>query len=399
MQAMVTLHIIGISDSVPGFSPEIGKLIRETTQFAGGRRHLDLLAPLLPEDALLQPIEAPIQGLVRKITELKGKWVILASGDPLFFGIGNTLIRAFPEAEIRIYPAHHSLQLLAHRFKLPYGNFDTISLTGRSMDAFHEALVRGVPRMGILTDRKHTPAYLAEHMLEYGFRNYRMFYGERLGGEKEKTMELSLEEARALKPAHPNCFFMEKTDEHNPKRGIPEEAFSHLKGRPNMITKLPVRLCTLSLMQLENRKVFWDIGTCTGSVSIEARLQYPHLQITAFERREEARELLLQNARRFQAPGIRFLPGDFLETPKEDLEKPDAVFLGGYGGKMEAILKESDRHLIPGGILAFNSVSDKSQKAFLSCSEKLGYRLEKRLELKVDQHNLITVLLASKRQL
>jgi len=393
---MLELHIIGISDSSSAISHEIRRLMAGTTHFAGGKRHLELVATLLPPGAQLHPIEAPVERLIQKIASKKGKWIILASGDPLFYGIGNTLVKAFPEAQTRIYPHFNSLQLLAHRFRLEYGKFPTISLTGRSMDAFHTALIRGVQGMGILTDRKHTPAMLAGHMKEYGYSNYRMYYGECLGGEREKTMELTLDEALELEPGHPNCFFLEKTNERNPRRGIPEDEFAHLEGRPKMITKLPVRLSTLSLMRLENRKVFWDIGACTGSVSIEASLQYPHLGVTGFERREESRELLWHNARKFQAPGITFLSGDFLQIRKAYLERPDAVFLGGYGGEMDAILNEVHHYLHKGGALSFNSVSKDSLNDFVSWCEKKHYVLEIKQELRVDKHNLITILLATK---
>jgi len=393
---MLELHIIGIPDSTPTFSPEIRNLMAGASQFAGGKRHLELVVAELPPEAQIHPIEAPVDGLIQKIRNLKGKWIILASGDPLFYGIGNTLVKAFPEAQTRIYPYFNSLQLLGHRFRLEYGKFLTISLTGRSMDAFHTALIRGVHGMGILTDRKHTPAMLAGHMKEYGYDNYRMYYGECLGGEREKIMELTLDEALELVPRYPNCFFLEKTDERISRRGIPEDEFVHLEGRPKMITKLPIRLSTLSLMQLENRKVFWDIGACTGSVSIEARLQYPHLKVSTFERREESRNLLLHNARKFQAPGIIFHNGDFLQISKENLERPDAVFLGGYGGEMEAILDEVDRYLHSDGVLAFNSVSEDSLDSFVYWCEKKHYAADRKLKLKVDQHNLITILTAIK---
>lgn len=67
---------------------------------------------------------------------------------------------------------------------------------------------------------------------------------------------------------------------------------------------MPVRLLTLSMLDLHNRHSFWDIGFCTGSVSVEAKLQFPHLHITAFEVREEGRELLEKNSRKFGTPGI-----------------------------------------------------------------------------------------------
>lgn len=96
-----------------------------------------------------------------------------------------------------------------------------------------------------------------------------------------------------------------------------------------MITKMPVRLLSLSLLDLRNRSVMWDVGFCTGSVSIEAKLQFPHLDIVAFEKREAGRQLMETNSRRFGCPGITTVIGDFLDMPLEKFPIPDAVFIGG----------------------------------------------------------------------
>ena len=92
---------------------------------------------------------------------------------------------------------------------------------------------------------------------------------------------------------------LERTGLRSRPFGIPENRFCLLDGRAKMITKMPVRLLTLSMLDLHNRHSFWDIGFCTGSVSVEAKLQFPHLHITAFEVREEGRELLEKNSRKF----------------------------------------------------------------------------------------------------
>ena len=101
-----------------------------------------------------------------------------------------------------------------------------------------------------------------------------------------------------------------------------------------MITKMPIRLLSLSMLDLRNRERFWDIGFCTGSVSIEAKLLFPHLHITSFEIREEGRKLMTENCRRFGTPGIEAIIGDFLSVDLSALEAPDAIFIGGHGGEI-----------------------------------------------------------------
>ena len=110
-----------------------------------------------------------------------------------------------------------------------------------------------------------------------------------------------------------------------------------------MITKMPVRLVSLSLLELERRRSFWDVGFCTGSVSIEAKLRYPHLLVTSFEVRPEGKELMEVNSRRFHAPGIDYHIGDFLSQDLESLPRPEAAFIGGYGGSSLSLLSASLR--------------------------------------------------------
>ena len=124
-----------------------------------------------------------------------------------------------------------------------------------------------------------------------------------------------------------------------------------------MITKMPIRLLSLSMLDLINRERFWDIGFCTGSVSIEAKLLFPHLHITSFEIREEGRKLMTENCHRFGTPGIEAIIGDFLSVDLSALEAPDAIFIGGHGVK-----KEKTRHvrLAPKGIIRGRAYSAKA---------------------------------------
>ena len=161
-----------------------------------------------------------------------------------------------------------------------------------------------------------------------------------------------------------------------------------------MITKMPIRLLTLSQLDLPRRTSFWDVGFCTGSVSIEARLQFPHLKITAFEIREAGRALMEQNARKFGAPGINALIGDFLEADLSELPAPDAVFIGGHGGRLVEMLRRIDRVLLPGGLIVFNAVSAQSQQLFREGIAATGRRITGEMNVAINQFNPITILKA-----
>lgn len=387
--------VIGMTDDREAwFPPEVRAAIAAGHVFSGGRRHHEIVAPLLPEDARWIAITVPLEAVFSQYAGLP-EVVVFASGDPLFFGFANTLRRELPDAELTVFPAFNSLQLLAHRMLLPYAEMRTVSLTGRPWDAFDEALIRGERLIGALTDRQKTPALIARRMLDYGYDNYRMIVGEALGNrEAERVRTLSLAEAATAEYAFPNCLILEQTAARPHPFGLPERDFDLLDGRVNMITKMPIRLLTLSQLDLPRRHSFWDIGFCTGSVSIEARLRFPQLKVTAFEIREAGRALMEANARRFGAPGIDTHIGDFLAADLSELPAPDAVFIGGHGGRLAEMLHRLDTVLLPGGRIVFNAVSEESQTMFRTAIATLGRHIVGEMHVTIDTFNPITILTA-----
>lgn len=388
-------HIIGISDSTEiYFSPPVQEVISRGKVFSGGVRHHQLVERFLPEGAEWIDITVPLDKVFAQYAAHR-EIVVFASGDPLFFGFANTVQRLLPESSIHVYPTFNSLQMLAHRLLLPYQEMRMVSLTGRPWKAFDAALIRGERMLGVLTDRVKTPAAIAARMQEYGYDNYRMYVGEALGNAvEERVRELTVEEARHTTFQSPNCLILVRTALRPRPLGLKESEFALLNGRVNMITKRPIRLQTLSMLDLQPRTVFWDIGSCTGSVSIEAKSLYPELEVIAFERRPEGAELLRANSVKWGTPGIRFVGGDFMEQFLADLPRPDAVFIGGHGGRLQELLKRVDEVLLPGGVMVFNSVSEDSLQQFYEGVAQTGRRVTERIRLVVDAHNPIEILKA-----
>jgi len=321
--------------------------------------------------------------------------IVFASGDPLFFGFAGTLQKRLPEVDIKVYPVFNSLQALAHRILLPYQDMLTISLTGRPWDELDAALIQGEKLIGVLTDRQKTPSRIAERMLEYGYDNYQMIVGECLGNHQHEQVRIySLSEVVEYNYTFPNCLILQRTSARPRPFGIPESEFSLLDGREKMITKMPIRLLALSLLDLHQKRSFWDIGFCTGSVSIEAKLQFPHLQVTSFECRKAALDLMQQNSRKFGTPGITAVINDFMEVDLSLYPAPDAVFIGGHGGKLKEILERIDRILLPGGCIVFNSVSEQSLNLFKEGIERIDRRIEKQICITIESCNPITIIKA-----
>ena len=443
--------VIGISDHPePFFQPEVLETIRNGRVFSGGRRLHDIVAPLLPKDAEWIDITVPLDAVFERYSSLftlrssgeadsslftlhsSGEAdsslftlhsslpiIVFASGDPLFFGFANTIRRKMPDAEVVVYPTFNSLQMLAHRLVMPYHDMRIVSLTGRPWPEFDRALIERAPKIGILTDREHTPATIAQRMLDYGYTYYNMHVGEHLGNPaEEKVTTLTLDEAARRDFSMPNCVIAEAnaslftlhssgeadssffTLHSSLKYGLPDSAFTLLDGREKMITKMPIRLLTLQALDLPRRHVFWDIGFCTGSVSIEARLLFPHLEIHSFEIRPECEAIIRDNARRFGAPGIHVHIGDFLQSTvpvASPTGVPDAVFIGGHGGRLKEIMAKVLTVLAPDGVIVMNSVvapkvtTDSHQLWDEACKE-LGLKQEPPLHIQLNDHHPITIL-------
>ena len=396
--------------------------------FSGGKRHHELVKGLIPEDARWIDITVPLSDVFAQYAQTEQPIVVFASGDPLFFGFANTIRREIPDAEITVFPYFNSLQMLAHRLVMPYHDMTIVSLTGRPWHEFDRALIERKPKIGVLTDGEHTPAAIASRMLEYGYGYYEMSVGEHLGSEtEERVTTLSLEEASKQDFKRPNCLIL--TPPQSPPGGtsqqgsiqkpptgerfggdfplgIPDADFALLDGRAKMITKAPIRLLTLAALELQNRHSFWDIGFCTGSVSIEAKLQFPHLHVTAFEVREEGRRLMDINSHRFKTPGIASKIGDFIEVSTEDCLPPDAIFIGGHGGRLKEIVTKAEQALLPGGVMVYNcvapeSVADErirqdSRQVFEQTARQLGLHLEEPMRVAINDFHPIIILKARK---
>ena len=398
--------VIGITDHPhPFFPPEVLEVIRQGKVFSGGKRHHEIVASLLPEGAKWIDITIPLDAVFDQYAHfpllLEGQGealIVFASGDPLFFGFANTIRKRMPNAEVVVYPTFNSLQMLAHRLLMPYHDMRIVSLTGRPWHEFDRALIERAEKLGLLTDREHTPTAIAQRMLAYGYNNYQMSVGEHLGNpDKEKVTTLTLEEASRKDFSMPNSVILTSQKLRVSSYGIPDTEFNLLDGREKMITKMPIRLLTLQALDLPRRHVFWDIGFCTGSISIEARLQFPHLQIEAFEIRPECEVIIQENARRFGAPGINIHMGDFLEQDLTALSRPDAVFIGGHGGQLKAIIEKALEVLSDDGIIVFNSVTspkvtvDSHQLWNEACAE-LGLHQEPPLRIQLNDYNPIEIL-------
>ena len=389
-------YVIGISDAPrPYFPPEVIKIICQGHVFSGGKRHYRIVASYLPQGAEWIDITTPLDAVFEQYHD---EVIVFASGDPLFFGFANTIKRKMPDAEIVLFPSFNSLQLLSHRLVMPYNDMRIVSLTGRPWPEFDRALIERAGKIGVLTDHVHTPAAIASRMLEFGYNGYQMHVGEHLGNPGEERISTwTLDEAAKQEFDYPNCLILVGNDPRPRCYGIPDNEFALLDGREKMITKAPLRLLSMQALELPQKSVLWDVGFCTGSVSIEARLQFPHLHVEAFEVRPECEALMQENSRRFGAPGINVHIGDFLEAEIENQPRPDAVFIGGHGGKLKEIMAKVLTVLTDDGCIVMNSVTSPvvhtdSHQLFNEACAELGLKQEPSTRIILNENNPIEIL-------
>lgn len=390
-----TFKVVGISDSRnQWFPPDILKLVRDGKIFCGGKRHFEIIKDFLPQNHRWIDITVPLSDVWKNLEPFDDV-TVFASGDPLFYGFAATLQREFPTAKLAVYPSFNSIQLLAHKLLLPYADITNVSLTGRPWDALDTALIMDRTLIGILTDKKKGPAEIANHLLDYGYDNYVAFVGENLGNEeKENVKSYSLKEVSSSSFYSPNCMILKMISPRKRYFGIPDNEFYHLPGREKMITKMPIRLLTLSMLGLPAKQSFWDIGFCTGSISIEAKLRFPNLNVTAFEVRPESEHLLKENCKKFGVPGIIGVITDFLDADLSSYPAPEAVFIGGHGGKLIEIIQKVYTVLKPNGSIVFNSVSQDSCRLFEEGIKSVGMSILDAHSITVDNYNTIKILKA-----
>ncbi len=388
----MTFHVIGIGNKETKFSVTMQELFVKTKFFSGGKRHYDLVKRWLPDNHQWIYIASPMQEVFEQYNAIDSNIIVFASGNPLFYGFANTLQRQYPNATLKVTPYFSSIQLLANKTITNSSELKTVTVHGRSWNALDEAIIKQEPLIGVLTDRLKNPATIAKRLLTYGYDNYKIYIGEDLEGEKECIYRLSLAEAKHQEYHKLNCVLLVKTYTKQRHFGIPDTSFRGLKGRPNMITKMPIRLTSLHYLEIENIKTFWDIGFCTGAISIEAKLKNPELEIIAFEKREECCEILEENQQKFGTPGITHVMGNIYEKDLTKYQRPDAIFIGGHGGRLEELLERLDAIITTNTILVINAVQEQSKETFLRKSETLGYTIASNTAMQIDMHNTINII-------
>lgn len=272
--------------------------------------------------------------------------VILASGDPLFFGIGKRALEVFGPENVTFLPNITALQKTFARLKLPWNQVRAVSVHGRKPTDFFVEL--GDPGwIAIYTDPEHTPDRLARLLIEYGMTNRKVAVVEEIGSEQERCVETDLAGAGGMQFAPLNVMVLYPQEEKQPaaRLGLEDELFEKERS---LITKRESRPLILAELQIKAEGVMWDVGAGTGSVGIEAVRIAPGLRVYAIERERTRLEMIQENVKRLGGFGVKTVLGE-APVALQNLPDPDRVFVGGSGGKLADILEIVEKRLRPEG--------------------------------------------------
>ncbi|MEJ6784434.1 precorrin-6y C5,15-methyltransferase (decarboxylating) subunit CbiE [Aminobacter sp. Piv2-1] len=367
------LTVVGIGeDGVAGLGDEAKRVISAASNVFGGKRHLALAAKLIRGEA--RPWPTPFDSEMRDVVALRGKNVcVLASGDPFLHGVGVTLARAVPLAEMRVLPAPSAFSLAASRLGWALQDIETVSLHGHAIDLIRPLLHQGA-RIIALTSDGEAPAQIAALIAGSGFGASRLTMLEALGGDSERIRSttaagFNLENVNPL-----NVLALEL--ESSPQArilpmasGLPDELFEH----DGQITKREIRAVTLSTLAPRRGELLWDIGGGSGSISIEWMLCHPSLRAIAIEHNPERAERIARNASACGVPGLQVVKGAAPEA-LAGLPTPDVVFIGG-GGSDAGVFDAAITALRSGGRLVANAVTLEMETLLLARHAALGGEL------------------------
>ncbi|MES0870217.1 precorrin-6y C5,15-methyltransferase (decarboxylating) subunit CbiE [Pseudovibrio sp. SCP19] len=369
------LTIIGIGeDGFDGLSPAAQSALQSASLIYGGARHLELLKGAAQDISCeMKAWPSPLTKGIEELASYRGQnTVVLATGDPQWFGIGATLHRQFSAEEIEVIPHLSAFSLAASRLGWSLQNVETLSLHGRPLDTLRGFLYPGA-RIIALTSNGAAPGEIADLLADEGYGASSLTVLEHLGGPQEKVSSCEAEEyngeaaelntvAIEAKPI-PNTPVLSRTP------GLPDSAFRH----DGKMTKQEVRAVTLAKLAPIPGQLLWDIGAGSGSIGIEWLRAAKDTKAVAIEPLEKRSVFIRGNAAALGTPQLKLVEGKAPEA-LDNLPQPNAIFVGG-GLTSAGILKTCFDALPSGGRLVANAVTLEGEQVLAEGWKKFGGEL------------------------
>ena len=365
------LNVVGIGeDGLDGLPPVLRRLVEEADVLVGGERHLSKVPA---GDHRRIDWSDGFDTVFDEIEKLEGqKVVVLASGDPLNFGVGANVVQRFGADAVSIFPAPGAFSLAAARMGWPLADIKCLTVHGRALEAVHLHLVPG-QKLLILSWDGETPGKLAELLAGRGFGLSKMTVLANMGGDESRTDGIAetWDGAKAgdLNAVAVECVAAKDADPAAWTRvpGLPEEVFEH----DGLITKREVRAQTLARLMPMPGQALWDVGAGSGAIGIEWLRAEPAAKAWAFERNPARAAVIARNAENLGVPELKIIEGEAPGVLSDIETKPDAVFLGG-GVSVSGLLEACWQALNPGGRLVANGVTIETEQRLLAFRNEIG---------------------------
>ncbi len=366
------LSIVGLGeDGLGGLDPAARALVDQAEVLVGGKRHL----AMVPEDSRERLTwTSPLHDLVEEIAGRRGQKIcVLATGDPMAYGIGVTLARHVERAEMVVVPGPSAFSLAAARLGWSLAEVECLTLHGRPLDLLH-AYLQPAAKLLLLSENRETPGQVAALLTARGYGESRLVVLEHMGGEKERLIEgtgegwtrndhADLNTVAVACVAGPEAALLPRTP------GLPDEAFRS----DGQLTKREVRAATLAALAPVPGQLLWDVGAGCGSVAIEWMRAAPRARAIAVERHPDRLAFIAENAAALGAPRLEIVAGE-APAALAGLEAPDAVFFGG-GTSTDRLFEVCWRALKPGGRLVANVVTLEGEQAVVAWRDAIGGQL------------------------
>ncbi|NUQ61288.1 MAG: precorrin-6y C5,15-methyltransferase (decarboxylating) subunit CbiE [Pirellulales bacterium] len=357
MAAAKKIHVIGIGEDGLGGLTETARRLIEEADLILGENHCLALVPESRAERFVVGTNFE-EGLRRLEDASTRNAVVLASGDPLFYGVARFLCDRLGKDRFEVIPHVSSMQLAFARVKESWEEAFLTNLASHGVESVLEP-IRTAEKVGLFTSDSYPPSAVARILLEHGLDYFTAYVCENLGSPDERVTRGELSEIAEQEFSPLNVMILVRKP-HRPDRpseavgrrlfGNPDEVFLQSKPKRGLLTPAEIRSMALAEMDLGPTSVVWDIGAGSGSVAIEAAQISTGGTIYAIEMDPEDHQLIVENARRFKVINLVPILGRAPEAWR-DLPDPDAVFVGGSGRGIWRLVDGAFGRLRPGGRL------------------------------------------------
>lgn len=358
------IYVIGIGiEGRDGLGKRAAAIIDNAGLIVAGARHLEDFRDSSAQKVIIKtPLESAAKAIEKFQLKSREDVAIIATGDPLLFGIADFILKRFERRDVAVIPGVSVVQSAFARIKESMNGVTILSVHSakEEIGAFAQRAAR-FDKLAVFTSPQNSPASIAAALIGCNAHYDDVYVVESLGMNGEKVIKTTLEKVvRIKKFAQLNLMILlrgEKGAESGAAAkqfGLPDPLFAHSNG---MITKEELRVVVLSKLDLTPDAVVWDIGAGSGSVAIEAARLAPLGRVYAFEKNAERVRDILENKKRFKTANLNIIKGVAPECIKKETEAPDAVFVGGGGADMAKILSFAVKKIKKHGTIVVNAVT------------------------------------------